>query len=107
MNNVLSLKRVCLSHDDRKHRPSECAHFHLRLDSRGGIVSCIDCKAFLSPFWALSMLSEQYKLALSNIDQLTARLALADDRIITLLGDCTREADGAKDGRNNTESPLD
>jgi hypothetical protein len=67
MSNVLSFKRIRVAHDDRAHRPGECAHLHLRLDSRGGIVSCADCNASLSPFWALTMLSEQYKLALSNI----------------------------------------
>jgi len=107
MSNVLVFKRVRLTHDDRKHRPGECAHLHLNLDSRGDIVSCVDCKASLSPFWALSMLSEQYQLALAHVDRLTARLVLADGRIIDLSRHRSREADDAKDGSNNAESPLD
>jgi hypothetical protein len=94
---VLKFKRIYVSHDDRTHRPGECAHLHLRLDSRGGIVSCADCNASLSPFWALTMLSEQYTLALSNIDHLSTRLLLAHDQIIALTRDSARVVDGSKD----------
>jgi hypothetical protein len=53
------------------------------------------------------MLSVQYELALAHIDRLTARLVLANDRIVDLSRHCSREADDAKDGSNNAESPLD
>jgi hypothetical protein len=97
VTNVLNFKRICVSYDDRTHRPGECRHLHLRLDSRGGIVSCADCNASLSPFWALTMLSEQYKLALSNIDDLSARLLLAHNQIVALTHDSARVVDGSKD----------
>lgn len=68
------------------YRPSECAHRHIKLDARGGIVTCSDCGAALSPFWALTMLADQYALAVSSIDSLQARLTQANERIVELAG---------------------
>jgi len=107
MTNVLKFERVRLTQDDRDHRPGECTHHHLKLDSRGGIVSCVDCKTSLSTFWALTMLSEQYQLALANIDRLTARLTFADARLISLSAALDKRDCSGKGDSNNTKSPLD
>lgn len=40
---------------------TECQHKHLILDDNGGIVRCADCSAQVSPYWALTMLREEYK----------------------------------------------
>jgi hypothetical protein len=92
MSNVYEFRRIRITTDDRTYRPSECAHRHIKLDARGGIVTCSACGAALSPFWALTMLADQYALAFSNIDSLQARLIQADERILELAGqlDATR-----------------
>ncbi|MFT4506086.1 hypothetical protein [Caballeronia sp. 15711] len=92
MNNIFPFRRIRITKDDRTYRPSECTHRHIKLDSRGGIVTCSDCGAALSPFRALTMLGDQYALALSSIDSLQVRLTQANERILQLAGqlDATR-----------------
>jgi len=107
MTNVLKFERVRLTRDERNYRPGECTHHHLKLDSRGGIVTCVDCNISLSTFWALTMLSEQYQLALANIDRLTERLATTDARIISLSAALDKQKCSGKGDSNNAESPLD
>lgn len=82
MSNILSFTR--LSTNDARSHGDDCAHRHIRLDKHSGTVSCSDCGAALTPFAALSMLAEQYGLALSQIEHLGIRLALADSRILEL-----------------------
>ena len=82
MSNILPFTR--LSTNDARSDGNDCAHRHIRLDKHGGTVSCSDCGAALAPFSALSMLAEQYGLALSQIEHLKNRLALADARILEL-----------------------
>jgi hypothetical protein len=84
MSSVIPFARLRVSKDDRTHRPLECAHHHIRLDPRGGLVNCRDCGVSLTPFWALSMLADQYTLALAQIERLNDRLRLADARILEL-----------------------
>lgn len=86
MSNVYLFRRTRITKDDRTYRPSECAHRHIKLDARGGIVTCSDCGAALSPFWALTMLADQYALAVSSIDSLQAQLTQANERILELAG---------------------
>jgi hypothetical protein len=86
MSNVYLFRRTRITKDDRTYRPSECAHRHIKLDARSGIVTCADCGAALSPFWALTMLADQYALAVSSIDSLQARLTQANERILELAG---------------------
>lgn len=86
MSNVYLFRRIRITKDDRTYRPSECAHRHIKLDARGGIVTCSDCGAALSPFWALTMLADQYALAVSSIDSLQAQLTQANERILELAG---------------------
>jgi hypothetical protein len=81
MTKVLDFLRARITRDDRQYRPGECTHRHIKLESHGGIVSCVECKSALSPFWALTMLSHQYEMALANIARLNERVALADGRI--------------------------
>ena len=85
MSNVLPFARRRLSKEGQGQPVhNDCRHRHLRLNQNGGIVICADCDAMLTPFWALSMLSTQYALALAQIERLKARLSLADARIIEL-----------------------
>ena len=95
MSSVIPFARLRVSKDGRTHRPGECAHHHIRLDPRGGIVSCRDCGAALTPFWALTMLADQYAIALAQIQRLDERLAHADGRI--------RELSAELDARDDTE----
>jgi hypothetical protein len=81
MRKVVPFARTQISRDERMHRPGECQHRHIHLDSHGGIVTCINCKASLSPFWALSMLSGQYELAVAGITRLSEQLERAHARI--------------------------
>ena len=53
------------------------------------------------------MLSEQYQLALANIDRLTERLATTDARIISLSAALDKQKCSGKGDSNNAESPLD
>jgi hypothetical protein len=81
MSRVIPFARLRVTTDDRTHRPGECKHHNIKLDPHGGIVTCRDCGAALTPFWALTMLAEQYAAALSQIDRLKERAALCDARI--------------------------
>lgn len=82
MSSVIPFARLRVTTDERT-QPSvgECKHHHIKLYPHGGIVTCRDCGAALTPFWALTMLSEQYAAALSQIDRLKERAALCDARI--------------------------
>ena len=91
MGRVIPFERIRASRDDRTYRPRDCSHRRIKLDSRGGIVSWAECGAALSPFWALTMLSEQYTVALKHIERLGERIALADARILELSTTLDRE----------------
>ncbi|WP_069638499.1 hypothetical protein [Burkholderia sp. PAMC 26561] len=84
MSKVVDIRKFRVTRDERTHRPGECAHRHIKLDRHGGIVTCGNCGAALSAFWALEMLSEQYASALANIARLDQRLTQANDLIATL-----------------------
>lgn len=84
MSRVIPFRRVPVIIEKRALRPGVCAHRRIRLAPHGGVVTCVDCNATLAPFWALSMLSEQYSLAMSQIERLTTRLSLADARVLEL-----------------------
>ncbi|OUL80406.1 hypothetical protein CA603_31615 [Paraburkholderia hospita] len=83
-SSVIPFPRARVTTDDRKHRPGECSHHHIKLDTHGGIVTCRDCGTSLTPFWALSMLADQYALAVAQIDRLQDRVSRADARILEL-----------------------
>jgi hypothetical protein len=83
---------------------AKCPHRKLRLVEHGGIVMCADCHVTLSPFWALSMLSKQYALAIDHIDRLKSRIELADARILEL----SQELDATSPGeRRPNKSSTD
>ncbi len=105
MTKVVSFRQR-ISRDNQAQRAGECAHRHIKLISHGGIVTCVDCKATLSPFWALSMLSSQYELALANIARLTERLTLADERIAALSEKIEDQA-GPKGAAKNYDPGID
>ncbi len=84
MSRVIPFTRVPVVVKKRDLRAGGCAHRRIRLDQHGGVVTCTACNATLAPFWALSMLSEQYSLAMSQIERLSARLSLADARLLEL-----------------------
>jgi hypothetical protein len=84
VSKVVDIRNFRITRDERTHRIGECAHRHIKLDRHGGIVTCRNCGAALSAFWALEMLSEQYTVALANIARLDKRLMQADERILTL-----------------------
>jgi hypothetical protein len=92
MSSVIPFSRLRITRDARTHRPGECSHQHIKLDPRGGLVHCRECGVALSPFWALSMLADQYILALAQIQRLTERVALADAR----MGELAAELDSKK-----------
>jgi hypothetical protein len=106
MTKIFDLRRR-VSRDNREYRPGECAHRHINLDSHGGIVTCVNCKATLSPFWALTMLSGQYELALANIARLTARLTLADERIAAFSAETAAAQPRSKDAAKSDDRGLD
>jgi hypothetical protein len=95
-----------ISRDNQGHRTGKCAHRHINLINHGGIVTCVDCKAMLSPFWALTMLSSQYELALAHIARLTERLTLADERIAALSEKMERGAN-PKDASKSHDTSID
>jgi len=84
MRKVFPFERRAVATNALAGAEAKCVHRNLRLVERGGIVMCADCDATLSPFWALSMLSEQYALAMGHIDRLKSRIQLADARILEL-----------------------
>jgi hypothetical protein len=84
MSKIVDLNSVRVTRDERHHRPGECTHRHIKLDRHGGVVTCGNCNAKLSSFWALEMISDQYALALANINLLTARLENANQAMLTL-----------------------
>ncbi|CAN7785577.1 hypothetical protein LJR034_008617 [Caballeronia sp. LjRoot34] len=84
MSKVVDIRKIRITRDERTHRPGECAHRHIKLDRHGGLVTCGNCDAALSAFWALEMLSEQYAVALANIARLDNRLKQANELILTL-----------------------
>ncbi|MDR5762986.1 hypothetical protein [Caballeronia sp. LZ035] len=91
MSKVIPFARVRVSVAEQNERPrGECTHRRIMLEPNGGVVVCSTCGAMLSSFWALSMLSEQYGLALAQVDRLNTRLALACARILEL----SEELDG-------------
>jgi hypothetical protein len=93
MSSVIPFARVRVTTDERTSRPGECRHHNIRLDPRGGIVTCRDCTASLTPYWALTMLADQYAVALDHIERLEQRLMGADARIL----DLSAELDGRQD----------
>lgn len=106
MTKIVDLRQR-VSRDNREYRPGNCAHRHINLDSHGGIVTCVNCKATLSPFWALTMLSGQYELALANIARLTERLTLADERIAALSANSETLQPCSKDAAKSDNRGLD
>lgn len=105
MSSVVPFTRLRVTKDDRTHRPGECAHHHIRLDPRGGIVNCRDCGATLTPFWALSMLADQYALALAQIQRLNERIAHADDRILKLSAELDATGGAERTGKEFPPRP--
>jgi hypothetical protein len=104
MSKVIPFKRLAVSRSTRGDAAANCAHRNLRLAERNGIVTCADCLATLDPLSALVMLSGQYSLAMSQIHRLTARIRLADARILEL----SRELDAMSQGeRRQNPSPTD
>ena len=102
MSSVIPFARLRVTSDERAHRPGECDHHNIRLDPRGGLVTCRDCSAALSPFWALTMLADQYTVALAHIERLEKRLAGADARIL----DLSAELDGKQAKEPSKPSPT-
>jgi hypothetical protein len=84
MRKVIPFGRRAVAPNTPRDVKAKCAHRNLRLVEHGGIVMCADCHVTLSPFWALSMLSAQYALAMAHIDRLKSRIELADARILQL-----------------------
>jgi hypothetical protein len=105
MTNVLAFERRQQSIAEQDERSQgECTHRQIKLHPVGSVVVCSLCGAMLSPFWALSMLSEQYGLALAQIDRLNARLALSNARMLEL----SEELDAlAPSERAPKQSPTD
>lgn len=101
MRKVIPFERRAVAPNTPGDVEAKCAHRNLRLVERGGIVVCADCHVTLSPFWALSMLSEQYALAMGHIDRLKSRIELADARILEL----SQELDAMSPGERSPNKP--
>jgi hypothetical protein len=102
MSRVIPFRRVPVIIEKRALPSGVCAHRRIRLEPHGGVVTCVDCNATLAPFWALSMLSEQYSLAMSQIERLTTRLSLADARVLELCAEL--DAFARKESPSNPSS---
>ncbi|MDT8842562.1 hypothetical protein ParKJ_34570 [Paraburkholderia fungorum] len=105
MSRVIPFTRLRVTKDERIDRPLECAHHHIRLDPRGGLVNCRECGATLTPFWALSMLADQYAIALAQIQRLNERLAGADSRILELSTELDATRDAERTGKDSPPRP--
>jgi len=104
MRKVIPFTRRAVSTRPLGDDQAGCAHRNLRLVENGATVTCVDCHLTLSPLWALSMLSEQYALAMRHIDRLNERVRLADARILKL----SEELDEMSPGkRSPIQSPND
>lgn len=104
MRKVIPFGRRAVSTKTLGDVQAQCAHRNLRLVESGATVTCADCHVTLNPFWALSMLSEQYALAMRHIDRLNERVKLADARILKL----SQELDGMSPGKRSAiQSPTD
>ncbi len=69
MSNVIQIEDMRLTRSSRYHPLTECNHMHLTMDGEGEIVTCDDCKKQISAFWALQMLSDQYRKASEKLDR--------------------------------------
>jgi hypothetical protein len=88
MSNVLRFERWQHPGKTRAAGAGEqCAHHRLRVDPKAEVVTCSECGASLAPLAALSMLADQYGLALARIDLLKKRVSCADERIRDLSGE--------------------
>lgn len=105
MSSVIPFTRLRVTKDERIDRPLECAHHHIRLDPRGGLVNCRECGAALTPFWALSMLADQYAIALAQIQRLNERLAHADGRILELSAELDATHGAERTGKESPPHP--
>lgn len=105
MSSVIPFARLRVTKDDRTHRPGECTHHHIKLDTRGGIVNCRECGAALTPFWALMMLADQYSVALAQIQRLNERVSQADARILELSGELDARTDAERTGKASPPRP--
>jgi hypothetical protein len=99
MSRVIPFTRLRVTKDER------IAHHHIRLDPRGGLVNCRECGATLTPFWALSMLADQYAIALAQIQRLNERLAGADSRILELSTELDATRDAERTGKDSPPRP--
>jgi hypothetical protein len=84
MREVIPFGRGAVALNKLSDAEPQCVHRNLRLVDQRGIVTCANCHVTLNPFSALSMLSEQYALAMGHIDRLKSRINLADVRILEL-----------------------
>lgn len=84
MRKVIPFGRRAVAPNTPRDVKAKCAHRNLRLVEHGDIVMCADCHVTLSPFWTLSMTSEQYAFAMAHLDRLKSRVELADARILEL-----------------------
>ncbi|MEZ2354460.1 hypothetical protein [Caballeronia sp. RCC_10] len=99
MRKVIPFERRAVASNTLGHLEAECAHRNLRLIEQSEIVMCAVCHVTLNPFWALSMLSEQYSLSMARIDRLKSRIELADARILEL----SQELDAILPGEKKPE----
>ncbi|WP_250520359.1 MULTISPECIES: hypothetical protein [unclassified Caballeronia] len=99
MRKVIPFGKRAVAPNTPRDVKAKCAHRNLRLIEHGCIVMCADCHVTLSPFWALSMMSEQYALAMGHIHRLKSRIELADARILEL----SRELDAMSPGEKKPE----
>ena len=99
MRKVIPFGKRAVAPNTRRDVKAKCAHRNLRLVEHSDIVTCAVCHVTLSPFWALSMLSEQYAFAMAHIDRLESRIELADARILEL----SQELDAMLPGEKKPE----
>lgn len=79
-------------------RDDRCKHKNLTYDDNGEIVTCDDCSARVSAFWAMKMLMEHYETAISNVKHREKAIAEETSRSIHLLA--ARKVEAAWKKRN-------
>jgi hypothetical protein len=104
MRKVIPFGRRAVAPNTPRDVEVRCAHRNLRLFEQSDIVMCAVCHATLSPFWALSMLSEQYAFAMAHIDRLKSRIELADARILELSQELDAMLPGEKRSLNKSST---
>lgn len=79
-----------------------CRHLHLEFDENGHIVLCLDCNQQVEPFFALTMLADEYRKAFQRLEDDRKRFEAEKEESITSAA--AKKVD--KVWRSRTMTPL-